>query len=180
MAEQKMHFDLDASIRKVPDFPKPGILFYDITSILTNPKAFRYCVDAIVEQYRERGVAAIAGIEARGFVFAAPVAERMGVPLILLRKKGKLPGATLSKRFTLEYGEDEIFVHRSDIEGHESVLLIDDLVATGGTLRAAADLLVEAGGRLAGVCCVIGLPFLGFEELFPDTEVFRLIDYHGE
>ena len=180
MAEHAKVFDLDAAIRRVPDFPKPGILFYDITSVLADPKAFRYCTDSIVGQYRDSGITAVAGIEARGFLFAAPVAERMGVPLVLLRKKGKLPGATLSKRFTLEYGEDEIFVHQADVHPGQRYLLIDDLVATGGTLRAAADLLVQAGGELVGVCCVIGLPFLGFEKLFPETEVFRLIDYHGE
>ncbi len=180
MTEHEKDFDLDASIRKVPDFPKPGILFYDITSVLTNPDAFRYSIEEIVRRYRGHQVDAVAAIEARGFLFAAPVAERLGLPLVLLRKRGKLPGKTLSKRFTLEYGEDEIFVHQADVQAGQRFLLIDDLVATGGTLRAAADLLVQAGGKLAGVCCVIGLPFLGFEALFPDTEVFRLIDYHGE
>ncbi len=180
MARREQSFDLDAAIRKVPDFPKPGILFYDITSILTSPPAFRYCVDTIVDRYRPAGIESVAAIEARGFVFAAPVAERLGVPLVLVRKKGKLPGSTLSKRFTLEYGEDEIHIHRSDVRVGSRTLLMDDLVATGGTLRAAADLLVEAGARVEAVCCVIGLPFLGFEKLFPEVPVFRLIDYHGE
>ena len=173
-------FDLDSAIRKVPDFPKPGILFYDITSILTTPPAFRHCVDAMTARYRDEKIEAVAAIEARGFLFAAPVAERMGLPLVLIRKKGKLPGPTISRRFTLEYGEDEIHVHRSDVVPGKRTLLIDDLVATGGTLRAAADLLIEAGSVLGGVCCVIGLPFLGFESLFPDPTVHRLIDYHGE
>lgn len=180
MANNVQPFDLDSAIRKVPDFPKAGILFYDITSILTNPPAFRYCVDGMVERYRGERIDAIAAVEARGFVFAAPVAERLELPLVLVRKKGKLPGPTFSRRFTLEYGEDEIHVHRSDVVPQKRVLLIDDLVATGGTLRAAADLLVEAGAELGGVCCVIGLPFLGFEALFPDPSVYRLIDYHGE
>lgn len=180
MTEQSAIFDLDSTIRKVPDFPKPGILFYDITSILTNPEAFRYCIGEIVERYRSTSLDAVAAIEARGFVFASPIASRLGVPLILLRKRGKLPGATYSKRFTLEYGQDEIFVHRSDVHPGHRVLLIDDLVATGGTLRAAADLLAEAGAKITGICCVIGLPFLGFEKLFPELEVQRLIDYHAE
>jgi len=180
MANIVQSFDLDSAIRKVPDFPKPGILFYDITSILTNPPAFRHCVDAIIARYRAEKIEAVAAVEARGFLFAAPVAEKMGLPLVLVRKKGKLPGPTLSRRFTLEYGEDEIHVHRSDVAPGRRILLIDDLVATGGTLRAAGDLLEEAGAVLAGVCCVIGLPFLGFESLFTDPPVFRLIDYLGE
>lgn len=177
MGEQ---FDLDAVIRKVPDFPKPGILFYDITGILTTPSAFRYCIDALIERHQSDSLTAVAAIEARGFVFAAPVAERLGLPLILIRKRGKLPGATRSKRFKLEYGEDEIHVHESDVRAGERVLLIDDLVATGGTLRAAADLLAEAGAEVAAIGCVVGLPFLGFEKLFPDPTVERLIDYSGE
>lgn len=180
MGNNVQPFDLDSAIRKVPGFPKPGILFYDITSILTNPAAFRYCVEAIADRYREERLGAVAGVEARGFLFAAPVAERLGLPLVLVRKRGKLPGPTLSRRFTLEYGEDEIHVHRSDVQPGTRILLIDDLVATGGTLRAAGDLLVEAGAVLVGVSCVIGLPFLGFEKLFPDPPVHRLIDYHGE
>lgn len=180
MIHRAQHFDLDSAIRKVPDFPRPGILFYDITGILTNPTAFRYCVDSICERYESTSLDAVAAVEARGFVFAAPVAERLGSALVLLRKRGKLPGPTLSKRFTLEYGEDEIFVHRSDVQPGGRILLIDDLVATGGTLRAAVDLLGEAGGVVAGVCCIVGLPSLGFERLFPEVSVERLIDYEGE
>jgi adenine phosphoribosyltransferase len=180
MVKNAESFDLDTAIRKVPDFPKSGILFYDITSILTNPTAFRFCIDSIVDRFKERNVNSIAAIEARGFLFAAPIAERLGIPLILVRKRGKLPGPTISKSFTLEYGQEEIFVHRSDISHGTRILLLDDLVATGGTLRAAADLLEEAGGVVEAVCCVIGLPFLGFEKLFPEVTVERLIDFSVE
>jgi adenine phosphoribosyltransferase len=108
-------FDLDAAIRKVPDFPKKGILFYDITSILAEPKAFRYCIDSMVELYAHEQVDAVAAIESRGFVFAAPFADRLGIPLILIRTKGKLPGETISRKYQLEYGEAELEVHGADV-----------------------------------------------------------------
>lgn len=173
-------FDLDSAIRKVPDFPKPGIVFYDITSVLMNPPAFEHCIEKMVGTFDRRKIDAVAAVEARGFIFAAPVALRFGVPLILLRKRGKLPGETLSRRFVLEYGEDEIFVHKSDVKPGARILLIDDLVATGGTLRAAADLLSGAGATVAGISCVIGLPSLHYQRLFPDIPVTTLIDYEGE
>lgn len=173
-------FDLDSAIRKVPDFPKPDILFYDITSILMNPPAFEYCIEKMVASTEGASFDAVAAVEARGFVFAAPVALRFGLPLILLRKRGKLPGETLSRRFLLEYGEDEIFVHKSDVKRGSRVLLIDDLVATGGTLRAAADLFSDAGAAVTRICCVIGLPFLHYDRLFPEIPVTTLIEYQGE
>ena len=173
-------YDLDAAIRKVPDFPRPGILFYDITGILTTPAAFRYCVDQIVERYRGRGLGGVAAIEARGFVFAAPAAYALGLPLILIRKKGKLPGGTYHARFTLEYGEDEVEVHRADVTAGSAVLLIDDLIATGGTLQAACSLLEQGGARVAGIFGVVGLPFLNYERPLEGYPVHTLIQYHGE
>src|SRR5512138_2721480 len=108
-------FNLDDAIRKIPDFPKPGILFYDITSVLANPDAFRYCVEAAVKLYKGERLDAIAAVESRGFLFAAPLAERLGLPILLVRKKGKLPGRTLAKKYSLEYGEAEIEMHADDI-----------------------------------------------------------------
>lgn len=175
-----MGFDLDGAIRKVPDFPKPGILFYDITSILTNPEAFSHCLETMVELYREKGIDAVAAVEARGFIFGAPLAEKMGIPLILVRKKGKLPGETLTKSFELEYGQDEIQIHKADVPAGGNILLIDDLVATGGTLKAAAELLVEAGGRVEDIFCVVGLPFLPYKEVLKDYRMKTLIEYHSE
>jgi adenine phosphoribosyltransferase len=172
--------DLDGYIRKVPDFPKKGILFYDITSVLGQPEAFRYCIDAMVERYRGRGIDAVAAIEARGFLFAAPFAGRLGVPLVLIRKKGKLPGPTLSKKYQLEYGEAEVEVHVADIKPGTQVLLTDDLVATGGTLRAARELIVECGASVPEIFGVIGLPFLHYEAALAPTPVHTLIQYHGE
>lgn len=173
-------FNLDDAIRKVPDFPKPGILFYDITSVLSKPDAFRYCVDAMVKLYKGAELDAVAAIESRGFLFAAPLADRLGIPLILVRKKGKLPGKTIAKSYCLEYGTAEIEIHEADIPKGGKVLLIDDLIATGGTLRAAADIL-EAGGAVpAGVFGVIGLPFLHYEKALEGLEIRTLIEYFGE
>ncbi|MDR2376440.1 MAG: adenine phosphoribosyltransferase [Treponema sp.] len=172
--------NLDDYIRKIPDFPKKGILFYDITSVLGRPEAFRYCVRTMVDRYRDRGIDAIAAIEARGFLFAAPFAEHLGIPLILIRKKGKLPGQTLSKKYQLEYGVAEIEAHTGDVKSGSRVLLTDDLVATGGTLRAARDLLIECGATVPEIFGVIGLPFLNYEATLAPTPVHTLIQYHGE
>ncbi len=173
-------FNLDDAIRKVPDFPHKGILFYDITSILMNPAAYRYCLDAMVKRYKGERIDAVAAIESRGFLFAAPFAERMGIPLILVRKKGKLPGRTVSKSYALEYGQAEIEMHVDDIPKGGRVLIVDDLVATGGTLRAAADLLEESGAVPVGVFCVIGLPFLRYDEALKGLPIDTLIEYFGE
>jgi adenine phosphoribosyltransferase len=173
-------YDLDGAIRKVPDFPKKGILFYDITSILTNPEAFSYCLDSLAESARERGITAVAAVEARGFIFGAPLAQRLGIPLILVRKKGKLPGETLTRSYELEYGEAEIQIHKADVPAGANVLIVDDLVATGGTLKAAAELIVEAGGRVEDIFCVVGLPFLPYKEVLKDYRVKTLIEYQSE
>jgi adenine phosphoribosyltransferase len=173
-------FDLDSAIRKVPDFPKKGILFYDITSILVNPAAFRHCVDEMARIYSGFRLDAVAAIESRGFLFAAPLCERLGIPLILVRKKGKLPGKTMSKRYDLEYGEAEIEMHVDDMPRGGKVLIVDDLIATGGTVRAAADLLREGGAVPVGCFAVIGLPFLDYAKALGGLPVRTLIDYHGE
>jgi adenine phosphoribosyltransferase len=173
-------YDLDKAIRKVPGFPKPGILFYDITSILTSPKAFTYCIDQATAFCEQSNADVLAAVEARGFLFAAPVAHRLAVPLILVRKKGKLPGETYRASFTLEYGKDEIEVHKADVQAGQRIVLVDDLIATGGTIRAAADLFTKAGTEVAGIFAVIGLPFLNYEQTLKDYEVRTLIQYHGE
>jgi adenine phosphoribosyltransferase len=173
-------FDLDRFIRKVPDFPKAGILFYDITSILCRPEAFRYCIKVMADRYRDQGIDAVAAIEARGFLFAAPFAERLGIPLILVRKKGKLPGETRSIKYQLEYGQAEVEIHAADVKRGMRVLLTDDLVATGGTLRAARELITGCGALVPEIFGVIGLPFLGYEKTLSPTPVHTLIQYHGE
>jgi adenine phosphoribosyltransferase len=172
--------NLDDYIRKIPDFPKAGVLFYDITGILATPEAFRYCIDTMVELYRDKGIDAVAAIEARGFLFAAPFAVRMGIPLILIRKKGKLPGKTWSKKFQLEYAEAEIEIQPHDVSPGKRVLLMDDLIATGGTLGAARELLTEAGAVIPEIFGVVGLPFLHYETNLRDIPVRTLVEYHGE
>jgi adenine phosphoribosyltransferase len=174
------NFDLDRYIRKIPDFPKKGVLFYDITSVLGQPEAFRYCVKTMADRYRNSGIDAVAAIEARGFLFAAPFADHLGIPLVLIRKKGKLPGETRSKKYALEYGEAEIEVHTADIKPGMKVLLTDDLIATGGTLRAARELITECGATVPEIFGVIGLPFLNYEKALTPTPVHTLIQYHGE
>jgi adenine phosphoribosyltransferase len=172
--------NLDDYIRKVPDFPRKGVLYYDITSLLAQPRAFRYCIDAMVDVYRGTRIDAVAAIEARGFLFAAPFADRMQIPLLPIRKKGKLPGITLSKKYDLEYAQAEIEIHREDVPMDKEVLLLDDLIATGGTLNAARGLLLAGGARVPGIFGVIGLPFLNYERVLSPTPVHTLIQYQGE
>lgn len=174
---------LDRAIRRVLDFPKPGILFYDVTSIFTNPQAFKFCLDAFEKKYRplvQSGkITAIAGAESRGFLFAAPLADRLSLPLILIRKKGKLPGQVYSQSYNLEYGSAEIEIHKSDVKPEDRILLIDDLIATGGTLDAAKKLFAMAGACVAEIAGVIGLPDLNYRKILEPTPVTTLIDYCG-
>jgi adenine phosphoribosyltransferase len=173
-------FNLDDYVRKVPDFPKKGILFYDITSILASPLAFKYCIDRMVDIYKNKNINAIAAIEARGFLFAAPFAERMGIPLIPIRKKGKLPGVTLAKKYDLEYAQAEIEVHAADIPKGKNILLTDDLIATGGTLNASRSLIVEGGAAVTEIFGIVALPFLNYQKVLAPTPVTTLIEYHSE
>ena len=136
---------LDKNIRRIPDFPKPGVLFYDITSVLVNPESFKYVIDQMVSIYKDKKIDAVAGVESRGFIFAAPFAEKLGIPLILIRKKGKLPGDTYECSYSLEYGTATVEVHKADIKKGQNILVVDDLTATGGTLAAAKN-LIEQGG----------------------------------
>ena len=169
--------NLDDYIRKVPDFPKKGILFYDITSILASPQAFQYCIDSTVSLYKGKSIDAVAAIEARGFLFAAPFAAAMKIPLIPIRKKGKLPGVTLSKKYILEYAQAEIEVHREDVPHGKRVLIMDDLIATGGTLNAARELLEAGGAVVPEIFGILGLPSIGYEKVLAPTPVTTLIRY---
>ena len=173
-------FDLDAAIRKVPDFPRPGVLFYDITGILIDPNAFEYCTRETERLYSATELDAVVAIESRGFLFAAPFALSRKVPLILARKKGKLPGETVGRTFTLEYGRDTIEIKKVDLQTSRRVLIVDDLIATGGTIQAVAELIRDSGSSVVGVFCVIGLPFLNYQKLLGTLPVRTLIDYHGE
>jgi adenine phosphoribosyltransferase len=171
---------LDQSIRRIPDFPKPGIMFYDITGILVAPEAFSYCIGKLAELVKQSEATAIAAIEARGFIFAAPVAERLGLPLILVRKKGKLPGKTYACSYALEYGIAEIEIHVSDLTPGQKVLLVDDLIATGGTLKAARSLIEMGNAQVTGYLGVVGLPYLKYQEVLTPLPVVTLINYHDE
>ena len=178
--EQKDFNTLDKVIGRVPDFPKKGVLFYDITGILRHPEEFKYTIDRMCEIYKDKQIDAVAGIESRGFIFASCFAERMGIPLILIRKKGKLPAKTYSQKYDLEYGSAEIEVHTADVEKGQNILLIDDLIATGGTLNAAVKLMAQGGAKVTDVFGVIGLPFLNFKKVLEGIEVTTLVDYMSE
>jgi adenine phosphoribosyltransferase len=132
------------------------------------------------EIYKDKQIDAIAAIEARGFLFASPYAVRRGIPLIPIRKKGKLPGVTLSKKYDLEYAQAEIEVHAADVPKGKRILIMDDLIATGGTLDAARALLIEGGAEVPEIFGIVGLPFLNFKKILDPTPVTTLIDYHGE
>ena len=152
--------DLSALIRTIPDFPKPGILFRDITTLLLDPAGLARAVEAIVDAV-DGPVDLVAGIEARGFLFASPVALALGAGVLLVRKDGKLPGATIAEDYALEYGTDRIAIHADAFASGARILLIDDLIATGGTARAAARLLRKAGAQVTQAAFVIDLPELG-------------------
>ena len=172
--------NLDKFIRKVPNFPKKGILFYDITGILASNEAFQYCIDMMVEQYKDKNIDAVAAIESRGFIFAAPFALRMGIPLVLIRKKGKLPGKTFSKSYNLEYGTAELEIQSVDVKPGWNILLLDDLIATGGTIEAAKELVEMAGAHVPGIFGVIGLPALHFTDVLKGVPITTLVNYEGE
>ena len=150
-----------AALRDVPDFPKPGVLFKDITPLLADGPLFADVAAAIAGQHRDSGFDVVAGVEARGFVVAAAVAIAAGTGLVPVRKAGKLPAATVTRSYELEYGEATIEVHADAFARHRRVLLVDDVLATGGTLAAAADLVAAAGGELAGVSVILELAALG-------------------
>ncbi len=171
---------LDSAIRRVPDFPKPGILFYDITSILTDAAAFKAVLDEMYAIYKDKDIDAIAAVESRGFIFGAPLAEKLGIPLVLIRKKGKLPGDVYTQSYALEYGTAEIEVHKADVNKGDKYLIVDDLIATGGTLDATRKLLEKAGAKATDVFGVIGLPALKYEEVLKPMKVTTLITYDGE
>lgn len=171
---------LDGAIRRVPDFPKPGILFYDITSVFVNPQAFKYCIDKMVELYKDSKIDAIAAVDSRGFLFAAPLAEKLGIPMVLIRKKGKLPGDTYSCKYALEYGTAEVEVHKSDVQKGKNYLVVDDLIATGGTLVAARNLIEQGGGIVTDFFGVIGLPELNYEKVLAPSKITTLINYSGK
>lgn len=156
--------DLKAAIRTIPDFPKPGVMFRDITTLLGDANAFAQAVDQLTAHFIGQHIDKVAGIEARGFILGGAVAHQLGAGMIPLRKAGKLPAERLSSAYALEYGMDQIEMHVDALEGGERVLLIDDLIATGGTALAAIDLLKRGGAEIVACAFVIDLPHLGGAE----------------
>ena len=153
--------DLRASIRSIPDYPKPGIVFRDITTLLGDARAFRRAIDELVQPWSGGKIDKVAGIEARGFILGGAVAHQLSAGFVPLRKKGKLPHTTVSVAYSLEYGVDEMEMHSDAVQPGEKVILIDDLIATGGTAEAAVRLLQQIGANVVAACFVIDLPDLG-------------------
>ncbi len=158
---------LRAAVRDVPDFPSPGVIFKDITPLLADRGLFRMTIDLLTESVADKGVRKILGIDARGFIFAAAVADRMGCGFVPVRKKGKLPWTTEAISYDLEYGSNEIEIHADAVDPGERVWLVDDVLATGGTAAAACELVKRIGGELAGMSFLIELDFLGGRKLLP-------------
>ncbi|CCG06762.1 adenine phosphoribosyltransferase [Pararhodospirillum photometricum] len=152
--------NLKDHIREVPDFPKPGILFYDISTLLAHPDAWQVAMGRIAKAVAPRAPDVLAGIESRGFLVAAPLALKLGLGFVMVRKKGKLPGKTVRHEYALEYGTDTVEIQEGAIEPGQRVVILDDLLATGGTLNAAADLLTKVGANVVGAACLIELTFL--------------------
>ena len=153
--------ELVAAIRSIPDYPKPGIVFRDITTLLGNPRAFRRAVDELVHPYAGIGIAKVAGIEARGFILGGAMAHQLSTGFVPIRKKGKLPHETVRIAYSLEYGVDEMEMHRDAVLPGEKVILVDDLIATGGTAEAAVNLLAGLGAEVVAACFIVDLPELG-------------------
>jgi adenine phosphoribosyltransferase len=168
---------LKALIRDVPDFPVPGILFRDVTPLLRDPAGLADVVEHLAERYRGAGIDAVAGIESRGFIFGAPLAVALGIGFVPIRKLGKLPADKISREYALEYGTNCLEMHRDGVAPGERVLLVDDLLATGGTARAAAELVEEVGGKIASVAFVIELAFLDGRKLLDGYDVHSILTY---
>jgi len=168
---------IEALIRDVPDFPDPGIVFKDITPVLADPIAFSTITDMIVVHFGRGNVDKVVGIEARGFILASPVAYHFGAGFVPIRKKGKLPWESLDEEYALEYGTATLELHTDGIKPGERVLIVDDVLATGGTAQAAVSLVEQVGGTVCGVACLIELDFLHGRDKLPGQELFTLIHY---
>lgn len=174
----EQHNIITSSIRDIPDFPKPGIVFKDITTLLNNAKAYGTLMEHLHARYKTYGLDYVAGIDARGFIFGAALSQMLGIGFVPIRKKGKLPFTTVAEKYVLEYGVDEVEMHIDAFEGVENakVLLIDDLIATGGTAFAGANLINKAGANCVEACFILGLDFLGGrKKLEAFTNVYTVI-----
>ena len=172
--------ELKDRIRNIKDWPKPGIVFRDITTLLSDPVAYNYTLDRLCEHFREFDVDKVLGIEARGFIFGGGLASRFGVGFVPARKPSKLPFHTLREEYELEYGTDALEIHTDSLRAGDRVLVVDDLIATGGTLLAATRLVERAGAHVAGIGVVIDLAFLKGAEKLSGFELFSLVQYDSE
>lgn len=172
---------IKSSIKSIPNYPKEGIIFRDITTLLEVPAAFKATIDLIVEQYRNKGITKVLGTESRGFIFGAPVALALGLPFELVRKPKKLPRETISQSYQLEYGQDTLEMHVDAISEGDNVLIIDDLLATGGTVEATVKLVQRLGGTVKHAAFVINLPELGGEKRLNNLGVdcYTLVNFEG-
>jgi adenine phosphoribosyltransferase len=169
--------DLKKLIREVPDYPKPGILFYDLTTLLKDKNGFHSMIDRLCDHYRGRTIDIVAGIEARGFIFAPALAYRLGAGFVPVRKPKKLPAKTASITYSLEYGTDSLELHEDAIQPGQTVIICDDLLATGGTAAATAKLIEQLGGKVAGAAFAVELTFLKGRARLPGFDTFSLIQY---
>jgi adenine phosphoribosyltransferase len=168
---------LKKRIRQVPDFPKPGILFYDVTTLLRDPEGFKLSIDAMSDPYKGAGISLVVGIESRGFILGAAVADRIGAGFVPVRKVGKLPHTTVRVSYSLEYGTDSLEMHSDAIEKGQKVLIVDDLLATGGTARATVDLVRQLGGDVAGIVVLIELVGLDGRSKLQGENVRAVLQY---
>ena len=176
----RAQIDLKALIRDVPDFPRPGFLFRDLTPLLQDPAAYCYVIDQITQGVEALAPDAVVGIESRGFLFGAPVAYRLGLPFVPVRKAGKLPSERMSVEFALEYGAGQLDIHTDALERGQSVVIIDDLLATGGTAAAAAELVTMLGASVAALAVVVELTTLGGRERLRGIHTSSLVRYDNE
>jgi adenine phosphoribosyltransferase len=169
--------DLRAKIREIPDFPKPGILFYDITTMLKDAAAFKEAVDLMIEPYRDEKIDMVVGMESRGFIFSAPMAYQLRAGLVPVRKLGKLPAETITVEYALEYGSNTLEIHRDSIGSGQRVLIVDDLLATGGTVRGTIELVERLKGEVVGLAFLVELDFLKGRERLEGRRVTSVIKY---
>lgn len=172
--------DLEKCIRSIPDFPKPGIIFRDITTLLQDKKAFEHTVDALVAKYKKKKIDVVAAVESRGFIFGGALAHKLRAEFVPVRKKGKLPWKTHSITYDLEYGTDTLEMHVDAIKPNQRVLIVDDLIATGGTVKAAADLITQMKGKIIGIAFIIELVDLEGREKLKPYPIISLIKFKGE
>lgn len=172
--------DLKDYVRTIPDFPEKGVMFRDITSVLQDPEGLKLAIDKMQEKIEKLEFDVVVGAESRGFLFGMPIAYNLNKSFVPVRKKGKLPGETISESYDLEYGSATLEIHKDAIKPGQKVVIIDDLIATGGTLEAIVKLVERLGGKVSRICCLIGLPELGGKDKLKNYEVDTIIAFEGK